>query len=169
MSGVSEAISKVLDFFTNGYESPEDDPFNQLAESMGTDYPIDKNAAMEPIYATEPIKKAHKQPNNVVSYPGARGTELMVIEPRSFSEDSVSLIKYLQEGRTIVLNLHLLDKENAQRLVDIVSGATQALRGHQQKIADTVFIFAPTNISISADTLKNKTSMSDGIWGQRQY
>ena len=169
MSGVSETISKVLDFFTNGYET-SDDPFDKLAEEMGAQYPVDANAAREPEYVTEPIKKNHNKPkDNVVAYPGARGNELMVIEPRSLSEDSVQLIKYLQEGRTVVLNLHLLDKENAQRLVDIIAGATQALRGHQQKINDTVFIFAPTNISISADTLKNKTSMGDGIWGQRQY
>ena len=169
MAGVQEAIDKVLGFFTNGYEEEPNDPFRDLEKSMGTEYPVDRNAAMEPVYTTEPITKSRKQANNVSVFPGARGTELIVIEPRSFAEDSVQLIKYLQEGRTVVLNLHLLDKENAQRLVDIVSGATQALRGHQQKIADTVFIFAPTNISISADTLKNKTSMSDGIWGQRQY
>ena len=168
MSGVSEAISKVLDFFTTGYTEEQNDPFRQLEESMGTEYPVDKNAAMEPAYVTEPIKKNHR-PNNVSAFPGARGTELMVIEPRSLSEDSVSLIKYLQEGKAIVLNLQLLDKENAQRLIDIMSGATQALRGHQQKITDTAFIFAPTNFSISADTLKAKTSMSNGIWEQRQY
>ena len=169
MSGVSETIEKVLGFFTNGYET-SDDPFDKLAEEMGAQYPVEDNAARNPEYVTEPIRKTHnKTKDNVVSYPGARGTELMVVEPRSLSEDSVQLIKYLQEGRTVVLNLQLLDKENAQRLVDIVSGATQALRGHQQKIADTVFIFAPNNISISADTLKNKTAMGEGIWGQRQY
>ena len=166
MSGVSGTISKILDFFTNGYET--EDPFDKLAEEMGTQYPVEDNAARKPEYVTEPIKKSQKK-DNVVSYPSARGTELMVIEPRSFSEDSMQLIKYLQEGRTIVLNLHLLDKEQAQRLVDFVSGATQALVGHQQKIADTVFIFAPKNISISADSLRAKTTMSDGIWGQRQY
>ena len=168
MSGVSEAFSKVIDFFTNGYET-ETDPFGELAESAGVQYPVDDNVAKEPVYTTAPFKKPQqKSKDNVVAYPGARGTELMVIEPRSFSEDSMQLIKYLQEGRTIVLNLHLLDKEQAQRLVDFVSGATQALCGHQQKIADTVFIFAPTNISISADSMKTKTTM-DGLWGQRQY
>ena len=167
MSGVSGTISKILDFFTNGYETSED-PFDKLAQEMGTNYPTEDNTAKQPEYTTKPMK-GPKAKDNVVIYPGARGTELMVVEPRSFSEDSMQLIKYLQEGRTIVLNLHLLDKEQAQRLVDFVSGATQALMGHQQKIADTVFIFAPTNISISADTLKTKPSMSDGIWGQRQY
>lgn len=169
MSGVSGTFSKILDFFT-GYES--EDPFDKLAEEMGgtTQYPVEDNAAKNPEYVTAPIKKSSsKNRDNIVSYPSARGTELVVIEPRSFSEDSMQLIKYLQEGRTIVLNLHLLDKEQAQRLVDFVSGATQALSGHQQKIADTVFIFAPTNISISADSLKNKPSMTDGIWAQRQY
>ncbi len=169
MSGVSETISKIVDFFTNGYETSEDDPFKVLEREVGaTTYPTEENTAKQPEYTTKPMK-APKKPDNIVSYPGARGTELMVVEPRSFSEDSMQLIKYLQEGRTIVLNLHLLDKEQAQRLVDFVSGATQALCGHQQKIADTVFIFAPTNISISADSLKAKPSMSDGIWGQRQY
>ena len=140
MSGVSGTISKILDFFTNGYES--EDPFDKLAEEMGAQYPVDDNTATKPEYATAPIKKQSKSKDNVVSYPGARGTELMVIEPRSFSEDSMQLIKNLQEGRTVVLNLQLLDKEQAQRLVDFVSGATQALHGHQQKIADKVFIFA---------------------------
>ena len=168
MSGVKDAISKVIDFLTTGYTEEQNDPFGQLAESMGTEYPVDANAAMEPAHVTEPITKSHRQ-SNVVPYPGAKGTELMVVEPRSLSEDSAQLIRYLQEGRTVVLNLHLLDKENAQRMIDIISGATHALRGHQQKIADTVFIYAPTNISISADTLKNKTLMSDGFWEQRQY
>ena len=171
MSGVSEALSKVIGFFTDGYE-PDTDPFSDLAGEAGVQYPVDANAAKEPEYVTAPInnrKPGSKTNENVTPFRGARGTELMVVEPRSFSEDSMQLIKYLQEGRTIVLNLHLLDKEQAQRLVDFVSGATQALYGHQQKIADTVFIFAPTNISISADSLKAKTTMSDGIWGQRQY
>ena len=167
MSGVSGTISKILDFFTNGYET-SDDPFDKLAAEMGTAYPTDANAAKEPEYVTEPIKK-QKAKNNVVTYPSSRGNELIITEPRSFSEDSMQLIKNLQDGRTIVLNLHLLDKEQAQRMVDFVSGATQALNGHQQKIADTVFIFAPTNISITADSMKVKASMSDGIWGQRQY
>lgn len=169
MSGVSGTISKILGFFTDGYEQG-DDALDKLAEEMGVQYPVEDNTARKPEYATAPIKKQQpKNRDNVVSYPGARGTELMVIEPRSFSEDSMQLIKYLQEGKTIVLNLHLLDKEQAQRLIYFVSGATQALSGHQQKIADTVFIFAPTNISISADSLKAKPSMTEGYWGQRQY
>lgn len=167
MSGVSGTISKILDFFTNGYESG-DDPLNKLAEEVGATYPTDSNAARNPEYISTPIKKQASKPN-VYTHPSARANELIITEPRSFSEDSMQLIKNLQEGRTIVLNLHLLDKEQAQRMVDFVSGATQALNGHQQKIADTVFIFAPTNISITADSMRPKTSMSDSIWDQRQY
>ena len=167
MSGIPEAISKVLDFFTSGYETNED-PFGELAKEMGTSYPVEDNLAKAPDYTTAPIKNKPKK-DNVSVFPGSRGNELIITEPRSFSEDSMQMIKNLQEGRTVVLNLHLLDKEQAQRMVDFVSGATQALNGNQQKIADTVFIFAPTNISITADSLKVKNSISEGIWGQRQY
>ena len=168
MSGVSGTISKILDFFTNGYET-SDDPFDKLAEEVGASYPVEDNTAKSPEYTTAPFKKqAPKTRDNVVAYP-SRGNELIITEPRSFSEDSMQIIRNLQEGKTIILNLHLLDKDNAQRMVDFVSGATQALNGHQQKIDGTSFLFAPANISISTDTMKSKTSMSDGIWGQRQY
>ncbi len=168
MSGVSGTFSKILDFFTNGYES--DDPIEQLATEMGAQYPVEDNVARNPEYVTQPIKQSKpKNRDNVVSYPGARGAELLMVEPRSFSEDALSLITYLQEGKVVVVNMHLLDKREAQRLIDFMSGATQALHGTQQKIVDTAFIFAPTGVSISADTLKSKTSISDGIWTQRQY
>lgn len=173
MSGVSDTVSKVIDFITGGlYESDgEDDPFETLEKELGTStkYPVVDNTAKKVEYATTPIKNRSKEKESNVVSMGGRETELMVVEPRSFSENSMQLIGYLQEGRTIVLNLHLLDKEQAQRLVDFVSGATQALNGNQQKIADTVFIFAPKNIAISADTLKAKSTLTDAIWDQRRY
>lgn len=168
MSGVQETISKVLDFFTSGYETA-DDPIEQLAKEMGASYSVEDNLAKNPDYTTAPINNKKPKKDNVTVFPGSCGSELVVTEPRSFSEDSMQLIKNLQEGRAVVLNLHLLDKEQAQRMVDFISGATQALNGNQQKIGEAGFIFAPRNISITADSMKVKTSISEGIWGQRQY
>ena len=168
MSGVSGTFSKILDFFT-GYET---DPMDELMTEAGAQYPVDANAAKKPEYVTEPITKQKPRRNentNLASFPGVKGSELLMVEPRSFAEDALSLITYLQEGKVVVVNMHLLDKREAQRLIDFMSGATQALHGTQQKIVDTAFIFAPTGVSISADTLKTRTSISDGIWEQRKF
>ena len=163
---LSEGLKGFVKLFTDGFSGGnEDEAFD--FDGMSDDYgEVDGTLALDTMYGTRvKPERTMERESKIVSHPNTyKSGEVTVIEPRSFSEDAMQLIKYLQEGRTIVLNMHLLDKEQAQRLVDFVSGATHALNGHQQKIADTVFIFAPTNISISADSLKNKTTMDDGIW-----
>ena len=90
----------------------------------------------------------------------------MVCEPRSY-EDSISIVKHLKDRKTIVLNLHLLDKEQALRIVDFLCGATHALNGSQQKIGDSVFIFTPVNVALSAESQKSQL-IRDALWNQPQ-
>jgi cell division inhibitor SepF len=75
----------------------------------------------------------------------------MVIEPRSF-EESLEIVNSLRQKKSVILNLHLLDREQSQRIVDFLSGATHAIDGNQQKIGEGVFIFTPNNVAISAET-----------------
>ena len=168
MAGVSGAIKSALDFILQGFEQRDDDPealFEELGQEMGdyNEYPTDKNLALEPMYASTPKTK---ETSKVVAHPNYRGYEVLVCEPRSYDE-SVNIVKHLKERKTIVLNLHLLDREQSLRIVDFLCGATHALNGNQQKIGDTVFIFTPNNISLTADTQKNQI-LRDAIWSQPQ-
>jgi len=106
------------------------------------------------------------QASNVVSHPGFKGYEVVVSEPRSY-EESVSIVKQLKDKKTVILNLHLLDKEQAMRIVDFLCGATHALNGNQQKIGDSVFIFTPSNVALSAESQKSKF-IRDALWNQPQ-
>ena len=90
----------------------------------------------------------------------------MVIEPRTF-EESLEIVDNLRQRKTVVLNLHLLDNEQSQRIVDFLSGATHAVDGNQQKIGDGVFIFTPNNVSILAETDRAR-SITDAFWNQRK-
>ncbi len=107
------------------------------------------------------VKKAGLR---VVSHPHAGSYEVMVTEPKTF-EESLEVVNNLRSRKSIILNLHLLDAEQSQRVVDFVSGATHALDGHQQRIGEGVFIFTPNNVNISAETEKAKI-MQDSLWGQ---
>jgi cell division inhibitor SepF len=100
----------------------------------------------------------------VVSHPKTGLYEVMVSEPKTF-EESLDVVNNLRERKSIVLNLHLLDAEQSQRVVDFVSGATHALDGHQQRIGEGVFIFTPNNVSISAETEKAKV-IQEAFWNQ---
>ena len=64
------------------------------------------------------------------------------------------------------MNLHLLDKEQQQRSIDYVCGASQALGAQPKKVGDTVFVFTPSNVTLSFDQNKDTNNMNDGVWNQ---
>jgi cell division inhibitor SepF len=49
------------------------------------------------------------------------------------------------------VNLESLNKENAQRVIDFLSGAVYALDGNIQKISSGIFIVVPLNVDIMGD------------------
>ena len=160
MAGVSDKIKSIVGFLTSGFEN-RDDIFEDMASEMD-EYPVSDNLALEPMYSSPKTT----QQSNVVSHPGFKGYEVLVSEPRSY-EESVQIVKQLKEKKTIILNLHLLDKEQAMRIVDFLCGATHALNGNQQKIGDSVFIFTPSNVSLNAESQKSKF-IRDALWNQPQ-
>ena len=161
MAGVSDKIKSIVGFLTSGFES-RDDIFDDMANEI-EDYPVNDNLALEPMYSSAPIKS---QAPNVVSHPGFKGYEVLVCEPRSYDE-CVQIVKHLKEKKTIILNVHLLDKEQSMRIVDFLCGATHALSGNQQKIGDAVFIFTPSNVTLNAESQKSKF-IRDALWNQPQ-
>ncbi|MDD3238071.1 MAG: cell division protein SepF [Candidatus Gastranaerophilales bacterium] len=158
---VSDKIKSIVGFLTSGFEN-RDDIFEDM-EGEVADYPIQDNLAMEPMYSSS---SSRNQDLKVVNHPNFRGYEVMVCEPRSYDE-SVGIVKHLKDKKTIILNLHLLDKDQAMRIVDFLCGATHALSGNQQKIGDTVFIFTPQNVALSAESQKSKF-IRDALWNQPQ-
>lgn len=74
-------------------------------------------------------------------------TKMVLFEPRSFSEaDEVA--KRLKEGRAVVVNLHKLDREFAQRTIDFLTGVVFALDGKIQKIGTNVILCSPEDIGV---------------------
>lgn len=155
---VSDKIQSIIDFLTSGF-TDRNDPFEKLTEDGETLYPVQGAAALNPVRNEERDLK-------VVSHPNCKGYEVIVSEPRTY-EDSISIVKHLKDRKTIVLNLHLLDKDQALRIVDFLCGATHALGGSQQKIGDSVFIFTPVNVALSAESQKSKF-LRDALWNQPQ-
>lgn len=164
MAGVSDKIKSIVGFLTSGFES-RDDIFEDMASEMD-EYPVSDNLALEPMYASSKQSGSSMSASNVVSHPGFKGYEVVVSEPRSY-EESVSIVKQLKDKKTIILNLHLLDKDQAMRIVDFLCGATHALNGNQQKIGDSVFIFTPSNVALSSESQKSKF-IRDALWNQPQ-
>jgi len=76
--------------------------------------------------------------------------KLVLIEPKSFDE-CPKLVDGLKGRRPIIINLEKIETETAKKIFDFLSGATYALNGSVQKIANNIFIFAPESVDISAN------------------
>ena len=155
MAIVTDKIKSVVDFLVKGFE-PKETIFEDMMDEV--DYPVEDNLALQPSYE-QPVERNNEI--KVVSHPGFRGMEVKVIEPRSF-DDAAVIVQHLRNRKTIVLNLHLLDKEQSQRTIDFVCGAAHALDGKPQKVGDLVFIFTPSNVTLSVDVNENK--FNDSLW-----
>lgn len=75
-------------------------------------------------------------------------TKMVLFEPRSFGEAEV-VGSRLKEGRAVVVNLHKLDREYAQRTIDFLSGVVFALDGNVQKIGQNVILCYPSDIGVA--------------------
>jgi cell division inhibitor SepF len=91
--------------------------------------------------------------NNVIGMPGTMNgvSEVVVMEPRSF-EEMPQAIQALRERKSVVLNLTIMDPDQAQRAVDFVAGGTYAIDGHQERIGESIFLFTPNCVQVSMPT-----------------
>lgn len=163
MAAVTDKIKSVVDFFVKGFE-PKDSVFDELDEDyMDDDYvEYEGSAVRQPDYTYQPIQDRSND-LKVVPHPNYKGSEVLVMEPRSF-DDAAQIVQHLKEKKTVVLNLHLLDKEQSQRTIDFVCGAAHALNGKPQKVADMVFVFTPSNVILSVDMNAVQNKFSDSLW-----
>ncbi|MCZ2202386.1 cell division protein SepF [Cylindrospermopsis raciborskii] len=91
-----------------------------------------------------------KNMTNVIGMPGAINgiSEVLVLEPRTF-EEMPQAIQALRERKSLVLNLTIMDPDQAQRAVDFIAGGTYALDGHQERIGESIFLFTPSCVQVS--------------------
>ncbi len=75
--------------------------------------------------------------------------KLVIIEPKGFDE-CPKLVDNLKSRKPVIINLEKMESDTARKIFDFLSGATYALNGNVQKIANNIFVFAPENVDIAA-------------------
>jgi cell division inhibitor SepF len=87
---------------------------------------------------------------NVIGMPGLSNAaqEVLLMEPRSFDE-TPRAIQALRERKTVILNLTMMEPDQAQRAVDFVAGGTFAIDGHQERVGESIFLFAPSCVTVT--------------------
>jgi cell division inhibitor SepF len=76
---------------------------------------------------------------------------IMVIEPKDF-DMCPKLVDSLKAKKPVIVNLEKIETKTARKIFDFLSGATYALGGDLQKIANNIFVFLPENVDVTTNT-----------------
>ncbi|MBT2687954.1 cell division protein SepF [Bacillus sp. ISL-47] len=102
----------------------------------------------------EPVKQAQKQQQpvqkqNVVSLQSVqKSSKVVLVEPRMYAE-AQDIADQLKNRRAVVVNLQRIDKDQAKRIVDFLSGTVYAIGGDIQKVGTDIFLCTPDNVEVS--------------------
>ncbi len=132
------------DFDELDYETSDDfENFNRANK--------DGSGAMATLSKPNPFDGKNGFPSsNVIGMPGISNndSEVSLMEPRSFDE-MPRVIQALRERKTVILNLTMMEPDQAQRAVDFVAGGTFAIDGHQERVGESIFLFAPSCVTVT--------------------
>tara|TARA_B100000700_G_C14993493_1_gene832525 strand:+ start:1123 stop:1698 length:576 start_codon:yes stop_codon:yes gene_type:complete len=134
-----------------------DSDFDELDYETGDEFDSastthrDINGQTAPLVHSNPFEaRGSNFSSNVIGMPGISTTsaEVNLMEPRSFDE-MPRAIQSLRERKTVILNLTMMEPDQAQRAVDFVAGGTFAIDGHQERVGESIFLFAPSCVSVT--------------------
>ena len=102
----------------------------------------------EDVEKTQPISSYEKNKINVSNVPS--NAAMVLFEPRSF-EEAEEIARQLKGRKAVVVNLHKLQRDYAQRTIDFLTGVVFALDGTIQKVGHNVILCAPRNVAIDGE------------------
>ena len=119
------------------------------------------SANTEALPKREPIReplRSERERENVIPLRGSEVIQkitskfkIVVIEPKAFDE-CPKLVDSLRTRKPVIINLEHIENDTARKIFDFLSGATYALNGNVQKIAQNIFVFLPENVDVQADS-----------------
>ena len=151
---INDPIEDDSDYDDSIYEELNPNPDLDLEEPAPAPVPQENEPRRvvrrdTPTFNAEPNLRNN---SNVVPFmPGTNSNsiaEVVVVEPHSFDE-MPQVIQTLRERKSVVLNLNVMEPEEAQRAVDFVAGGTYAIDGHQERIGESIFLFTPNCVKVS--------------------
>ena len=81
---------------------------------------------------------------------GKQIAQVVIYYPKNIN-DAALAGDGLKEKKILIVNLENVNKDDAQRIADFLSGAAYNANGSIEKISSDIFVVAPENISISGE------------------
>ncbi|MGN1097432.1 MAG: cell division protein SepF [Clostridia bacterium] len=134
--------------------------FNRMADLVFGDTDVEDDfeevnfAEEEPIVETprrttsSSAKKSANQPK-VVNFAATTQLKVVVLKMNAFDESCRQVVDNLNNNKPVIINIEDMDRDQARRTIDFISGAAYARRGSFRKISDGILLLAPSNVDVT--------------------
>ncbi|MGP8058280.1 MAG: cell division protein SepF [Acidimicrobiales bacterium] len=128
-------------------EEPED---RQAPSPVGRIRTLPREGTVQPQAQAQPTVTPRPSTTSASVRPMSVGdaAKVHVVAPSRFG-DAKEIADVLKGNRPVIVNLQVADRDLQRRMIDFCSGVTYALSGEMEKVADEVFLLAPTNVKVS--------------------
>lgn len=116
--------------------------------TLDDEYEYVEETAQESAPVSSSEQKQSKQ--NVVNLKSMQqaSSKVVLSEPRTYSE-AQEIADNIVNRRAVVINLQRVDRAQAKRIVDFLSGTVYAINGDIQKLGTDTFLCTPDNVNVS--------------------
>ncbi|MBQ9037349.1 MAG: cell division protein SepF [Erysipelotrichaceae bacterium] len=116
----------------------------KIKQFISTDDEFDDDE-LEEVEASQPTSDYEEANQKGILKTDAK---MIIFEPRSY-DDATSIADYLKINKACVVNIHRLQNEYRQRLIDFLWGAVYAIDGKIQKVGTDVFLCTPKSVPVN--------------------
>lgn len=151
MLGINSKEENDEDLIENDSESIEDveeeDPIPKLNYKSRRSF---REIEDENPYSSKNIQTKIIPMNNSVS-----ASKMVITQPTCY-EDVKEISEYLKSKKAVIINLENINKDEAMRVLDFLSGATFIVEGTFQKVSNLIYLMTPKNVEIQNDLERNQ-------------
>ncbi len=88
--------------------------------------------------------------SNVYPIDTRKKLEIVLMQSACY-EDAQKICDQIKLEKPVVVNLEKVEYQVAQRIMDFLSGTCYALDGSIQKVANNIFVIAPSTVEVSSE------------------
>lgn len=123
----------------NDFDEPIYNAYEKPAESYKT-YKTD--------ILDQPEEEVSYSEPHVVEFSHMLSQHILIVHPES-KDDSPAISREVRGGRTVILNFENMGDDEAQRVLDFLSGAAYALDGKVMTISKKIFMITPRHTEVN--------------------
>lgn len=137
------SLKKLRDQFVDHDVDDEEEEYEYEEEEVERPVPINPSAAVPP-------RPAALRASRSVPTSQAKPYTMVVVNPNDY-KDAEKIGDHIRQGHPVVVNVERTDQDIAERIIDFVQGVMYALDGRIDRVSDTIYLCAPSNMTVSRE------------------